>query len=295
MKPPIVVIGSSNTDMVIQADRIPAPGETIMGGNFFMNPGGKGANQAVAAARLGGNVVFICKVGNDVFGQQAVEGFKKEGIGTRLILTDASSPSGVALITLSKNGENSIVVAAGSNGNLTESDLKKAVPIIEKAQFILMQLEIPLETVKFVASVAAKKKAKVVAELPETLLSNVSILTPNAHEAGILTGITVNDTKSAEQAARALRSKGVGTVIITRGEEGALICQDEITHVPAVAVKAVDTTAAGDVFNGALVVALAEGKTMEHAVRIACEASAISVTRLGAQASAPYRNEITTF
>ena len=302
MKPPIVVIGSTNTDMVIQADHIPTGGETIMGGKFFMNPGGKGANQAVAAARLGGNVIFICKVGNDLFGQQAVEGFKKEGIGTRLILTDAVAPSGVALITLDKKGENTIVVAAGANGNLGPDDLKKALPIITKAHFILMQLEIPLETAQYVASLAAGKKTKVIlnpapaAQLPERLLQNVSIITPNENEAQVLTGITVNDNKTAEQAARSIRNKGVETVIITRGEEGVcLYHNDEVTHIPAVSAKAVDTTAAGDVFNGALVVALSEGKEMNHAVRIACEAAAISVTRLGAQSSAPYRNEISVF
>lgn len=295
----IVVIGSANTDMVIQAEHIPMPGETILGGKFFMNPGGKGANQAVAAARLGGDVTFICKVGNDIFGRQAKEGFEKEGIDTSFVLTDPVAPSGVALITLDSRGENSIVVASGSNANLQAKDVEGAFPIIGDASFVLMQLEIPLETVKAVTAYCAAKKIKVILNpapatfLPDTLLRQVNIITPNETEAQILTGITVNDDISTEQAARTLQDKGIETVIITRGEKGALLLHGtDLINIPAVPVQAVDSTAAGDVFNGALTVALAEGRNMQQAVRFACEAAAISVTRLGAQASAPYRNEL---
>ena len=299
MKPAIVVIGSSNTDMVIQTDHIPVPGETILGGKFFMNPGGKGANQAVAAARLGGNVIFICKTGNDVFGQQSTELFKKENINTSYLLSDTVHPSGVALITVDKHGENTIAVASGSNGHLFPEDLKAAENIISQAAFVLIQLEIPLETVEHVASLAKAKNVRLILnpaparELPDTLLKKISIITPNETEAEKLTGIAVTDKASAEKAAKILNRKGIKTVILTRGAEGAMIVQDEtVTSIPSLAVDAVDTTAAGDVFNGALAVALAEGKDLVAAITFACRAAAISVTRLGAQASAPYRSEL---
>jgi ribokinase len=286
--------------MVIRTEHIPSPGETIMGGNFFMNPGGKGANQAVAAARLGANVVFICKIGNDIFGRQALDGFKKEHIDTNFISRDHENPSGVALITVDDKGQNTIAVAAGANGNLTPDDVGKAIPVIENAAYVLMQLEIPLDTVKHVASIASVRKVKVVLnpaparDLPDSLLAQVSIITPNETEAQILTGISVTDSKSAEQAARKLAGKGIKTVIITRGESGVFLLHDgEAADIPAERVKAVDTTAAGDVFNGALIVALSNGLAMKDAVLFANRAAAISVTRPGAQASAPYLNEMT--
>ena len=295
----IIVVGSSNTDMVIRTDHIPVPGETILGGQFFLNPGGKGANQAVAAARLGGQVVFVCKTGNDVFGKQAIELFRNEGIDTSFISEDNDHPSGVALITVDKRGENSIAVASGANGFLSPSDVQRAEATLINAGYILLQLEIPLDTVDYVASFAASRRLKVIlnpapaCELPESLLKKVSIITPNETEAGKLTGIVVNTPETAEQAARILHAKGIETVIITRGEEGALLLhQHTITHIPSVKVKAVDTTSAGDVFNGALAVALSEGKRMEEATAFACRAAALAVTRLGAQSSAPYRHEL---
>jgi ribokinase len=299
MKPSILVIGSSNTDMVIKAAHLPAPGETILGGTFLMNPGGKGANQAVAAARLGGAVTFICKTGNDIFGKQSLQLFKEEGIDTAYIFEDQQQPSGVALITVDDNGENCIVVASGANAYLTARDIKMAIHCIEKAAIILMQLEIPVETVAHAASVAAALNKIVilnpapVCTLNDELLKHVSVITPNETEAFMLTGIKVTDETSAQQAARYLIAKGIATVIITLGSKGALVLhQDECTVVRAPAVNAVDTTAAGDVFNGALAVALSENKTMPAAVEFACKAAAVSVTRLGAQASAPYRGEL---
>lgn len=299
MKPAIVVIGSSNTDMVIQTDHIPVPGETILGGRFFMNPGGKGANQAVAAARLGGNVIFICKTGNDVFGKQSSELFRNEGINTTFLLSDAEHPSGVALITVDKKGENTIAVASGSNGFLLPEDVKQAEEIISKATFILVQLEIPLETVAYVASLAARYKVKLIVnpapacDLPDELIQKIDIITPNETEAERLTGIAVTDLLTAEKAAWALRRKGIGTVILTRGDQGAVLLEGEtLINIPTVSVQATDTTAAGDVFNGALAVALAAGKSPEAATNFACRAAAISVTRMGAQSSAPYRNEV---
>ncbi|MEO8766240.1 MAG: ribokinase [Ginsengibacter sp.] len=299
MNPSILVIGSSNTDMVIKAPHLPVPGETILGGTFLMNAGGKGANQAVAAARLGGAVTFICKTGDDIFGKQSVELFNKEGIDTTLIFEDHNHPSGVALITVDDHAENCIVVAPGANLYLTAEDLIPVSGCIEKAGVLLMQLEIPVETVAYAVSVAASFNTPVilnpapVCALSDELLSRLSIITPNETEASMLAGIKVTDEASAEEAARYLHAKGIATVIITLGAKGALVLhEDECSLVHAPVVNAIDTTAAGDVFNGALAVALSENKPMLEAVKFACKAAAISVTRMGAQASAPYRTEL---
>lgn len=302
MNPVILIVGSSNTDMVIKANHLPAPGETILGGTFFMNPGGKGANQAVAAARLGGNITFICKTGNDIFGRQSVQLFEEEGINTVYLVSDPKNPSGVALITVDRNAENCIVVASGANATLSPGDLQKAQEAIEQAKIVLMQLEIPLSTVEYVADIAAAAGVKVVlnpapaCELPDDLLKKISIITPNKNEAEMLSGITVNDMETARQAARIIKDKGVETVIITLGSNGALVLHEGVfTHIAAVKVEAVDTTAAGDVFNGALVVGLSEKNDILEAVAFACSASAISVTRLGAQSSAPYKKELNIY
>jgi len=300
MKPSIVIVGSAGIDMVIKTDRLPAPGETVLGGTFFMNPGGKGANQAVAAARLGGNVTFICKTGNDIFfGQKAKEIFEKEGINSEHLLSHPDLPSAVALITVDRNAENCIVVAPGANATFMPADLTNAIPLIEDANVVLMQLEIPLVTVEYVAALAAAKKIKIVLNpapataLPDDLLKNISILTPNETEAEILTGIKVSDTRSAEKAARVLHDRGVDTVVITLGSLGAVILHENIfRHIPAMKVNPVDTTAAGDVFNGALVVAITEGKNIFEATAFACKAASLSVTKLGALSSAPYRKEV---
>lgn len=298
-KPYLLVVGSSNTDMVIKTARLPRPGETILGGRFFMNAGGKGANQAVAAARLGANVVFVCKTGDDMFGREAIQLFQKEGIDTRHALTDTAHPSGVALITVDDAGENCIAVASGANAALLPADFANASDLIAGAAFVLMQLEVPTETVLHVAAIAAAANVPVMlnpapaASLPAELLAHVSIITPNETEAAMLTGIDVRDRSDAEKAARILQGRGIDTVIVTLGPDGALILhRDEFTHVPAQKVKAVDTTAAGDIFNGALAVALISGESIAQAVAFACQAAAISVTRMGAQASAPYIHEI---
>lgn len=298
-QPSIIVIGSSNTDMVIKSPHLPMPGETILGGIFFMNAGGKGANQAVAAARLGGNVLFIAKVGDDIFGKKAIELFNKEGIDTSYVFTDDQHPSGVALINVDDKGENCIVVASGANAALFKEDLETAKDKIANASIVLMQLETPVATVEYVAAFAKESGVRVVlnpapgAGLSDELLQNINIITPNQHEAAMLTGTEVNDLDSAKHAAKVLNGKGVETIIITLGADGALLYyKDFFTLIEAPVVKAVDTTAAGDVFNGALVVALSQGKSMVHAVEYACNAASISVTRLGAQASAPYRNEV---
>lgn len=295
----ILVIGSSNTDMVIKTVKLPAPGETILGGTFLLNPGGKGANQAVAAARLGGKVTFIAKRGNDLFGNQAMGLFMREGIDTQYIVKDPELPSGVALITVDSAGENSIVVAPGSNGNLQQEDIPMKVFESGKFGILLLQLEIPINTVEYSAFNAARNNIKVILnpapaqDLPDSLLRNIWLLIPNENEAEKLSGIKVLDFSSAETAAAEIQKKGVKNVIITMGEDGAFVKSEHFTgKVPGVLVTAVDTTAAGDVFNGAIAVALSEGKELKEAVIFANKAASISVTRLGAQASAPYRHEI---
>ena len=272
--------------MVVKAERLPAPGETILGGTFLMTAGGKGANQAVAAARLGGEVVFIVKVGDDIFGKQAVQSFEDEGIDTSHIITDPVNPSGVALITVDAKAENCIVVASGANANLMPGDLHKAQDKIKNASLILMQLEIPLETVEYVAEQAAQNKVRLILNpapacaLSDELLSKVSIITPNQNETEMLSGVKITDKRSAETAAKLLAEKGIETVIITLGANGALVFHgNHFDWVPAPVVNAVDTTAAGDVFNGALAVAISEGKNLEGAVMFANKAAALSVAK----------------
>lgn len=298
----ILVIGSSNTDMVIKTTHLPRPGETVLGGTFLMNPGGKGANQAVTVARLGGHISFICKTGDDIFGRQAQQLFKEEGIDTSYLFTDGKAPSGVALITVDDQAENCIVVASGANANLMPHDLMHAEEAVDQADWILMQLEIPLETVEFVAEMAVRKGKKVILNpaparsLAPGLLHNLYALTPNETEAEVISGVKVTNLSSAMEAARVIHEMGVTWVVITLGSKGALIYGDSLKEmIPAFPVQAVDTTAAGDVFNGAFIVALSEGKTLKEAALFACKASAISVTRIGAQSSVPYRTEVDIF
>lgn len=295
----IVVIGSCNTDMVIKSDRLPVPGETILGGTFMMNPGGKGANQAVAAARLGGQVTFISKTGNDLFGRQSIELYENEGINTDYIFSDAEHPSGVALISVDMNGENCIVVASGANATLSSKDIDKARTAVERADILLMQLEIPLDTVEYAAKLAYGKGIKVVLNpapacyLPDSLLKCLYMIIPNKTEAEMLSGVKVADWDSAKQAADIISSKGVSIVLITLGSLGALIKEgDQYYTVEATKVNAVDTTAAGDTFCGAVCVALSEGRSVCEAVKWANRASGITVTRMGAQSSIPYRREL---
>lgn len=301
-KQQILVVGSTNTDMVIKAAHLPRPGETILGGTFFMNPGGKGANQAVAIARLGAPVTFICKTGTDIFGHQSQQLFEAEGINTSYVFSDPQNPSGVALISVDDKAENCIVVASGANANLTPEDLKKAEEAIDQCDIVLLQLEIPMETVEYVAKIAFEKGKKVILNpapaqpLSAKLLSHLYLITPNETEAEMISGVKITDEASANEAAQVLSEKGVQNVIITLGSKGALVYSNgESEIVPAYKVNAIDTTAAGDVFNGALTVALSEGRDLKEASRFGCKASAISVTRSGAQSSAPYRNEVDIF
>jgi len=295
----IIVIGSCNTDMVIKSDRLPVPGETVIGGTFMMNPGGKGANQAVAAARLGGNVTLIAKTGNDLFGKQSLELFKTEGIDTNFIFPDNKNPSGVALISVDAGGENCIVVAPGANAALKPDDISKARTEIESAELLLMQLEIPMETVEYAAEIAYNKGVKVILNpapaqaLSSKLLKCLYMITPNKNETEMLSGIKVTDWESAKKAADVISEKGVEIVVITLGSQGALIKDGEQYHkIDAIPVEAVDTTAAGDTFCGSLCVGLSEGMSVPDSVHLACKAAAISVTRMGAQSSIPYKKEI---
>lgn len=295
----IAVIGSSNTDMVIKTSKLPVPGETILGGIFFMNPGGKGANQAVAAARLGGKVSFIAKTGDDVFGNQARRIFGNENINTEYLVSDSRYPSGVALITVDANGENCIVVAPGANSYLSHEDVELASDEILRSDIVLIQLEIPIETVVYAANLAFAFGKKVIlnpapaAHITDELLSKLYMITPNETEAELISGIPVTDIESAGLAARNLYARGVKVVIITLGSKGALLFNgEEAILIPSPKIEAIDTTAAGDVFNGAIAVAISEGLELEKAVEFACKAASISVTRMGAQSSAPFRKEM---
>jgi ribokinase len=295
----IFVIGSSNTDMVVKSQKLPAPGETIIGGKFLMNAGGKGANQAVTAAKLGASVTFASKIGDDIFGRQAIQGFKREGIDTAFIITDVDNPSGVALILVDEKGENSIAVASGANGNFQPEELNQVIQQIEKDDIILLQLEIPIVTVEQAISSCYDKGAKVILNpapantIADKLFPYIHIVTPNETEAELLTGIKVSDESSAQKAAEILLAKGVANVIITLGSKGAYVHNNHIHKIiPAPLAQAVDSTAAGDVFNGALAVALSENNDLESAVRFACKAASISVTRMGAQSSVPSRSEL---
>ncbi|MBO7308188.1 MAG: ribokinase [Kiritimatiellae bacterium] len=296
----IVVLGSTNTDMVITGKKIPIPGETVSGGKFLMNPGGKGANQAVAVARLSakkGACTFVAKVGDDLFGRETAARLKRDGIVSRLVI-DKNEPSGTALILVDSKGQNVISVALGANGTLSPDDIAPFKKDIEDAAALVMQLETPIETVECAAKVAHDKGVTVILnpaparKLPKSLYPLVDWITPNETEAEILTGVKVVDAASAAKAVEVLKKRGVGHVVITMGSKGAY-CGDCGKLFPCRKVKAVDCVAAGDTFNGAFAVALSEGKTCAEAIAFAQKASAISVTRPGAQSSVPYRKEIT--
>ena len=298
----ILVIGSSNMDLVVQVPRCPAAGETLFGSSFTTNYGGKGANQAVAVARIGSGVTFMTKLGNDTFGQQMRQHFSEEGMDLTHILTDAESPTGTALITVEDKGENRIIVVPGANARLTENDVESLSAEINSCRFVLTQLEIPLPTVLHIAEMTSAAGKQLILNpaparpLPDSLLQKVFLITPNETEAEILTGIRVSDVESARRAALWFREKGVQQIVITMGSQGAFVFTDDLQGmVPAYKVKAIDTTAAGDVFNGALTVALSEGKTTADAARFGCAASALAVMRPGAQSSIPTRTEIDAF
>lgn len=300
MSIPIYVIGSSNTDMVVKTERLPKPGETVLGGTFLMNPGGKGANQAVAAARLGGQVSLVANLGNDLFGRQALEQFKQEKIDVTYITLDDVHPSGVALINVDSKGENCIAVAPGANGYLTPESIQTLFNAISTPCLVLVQFEIPIRTVEYIIEQCVARAIPVIvnpapaAIVKEGALKQIFAITPNETEAELLTGIKITNDSAVKSAAQALLNKGVTHVIITLGKRGAYWrthAADGFVSAPP--VTAIDTTAGGDCFSGALAVALAEGNSLSEAVSFACRAASISVTRMGAQASMPTRSELT--
>jgi len=299
MKKKIVVIGSSNTDLVIRTSQFPEPGETVIGGEFNTFAGGKGANQAVAASRLGADVTFVAKVGNDSFGKVAVQGFEKEGIHTQYIFTDKSLPSGVASIILNEQGQNSIIVAPGANNALSKENIQMVKETLKNADLLLIQLEVPLETVLFSIELSYALGVSVILnpapafELPKEIYSKIDVITPNETEAFLLTGIEVVDSETASLAATKFLDWGVKHVVITLGEKGLFYKNSETAFLlPAIKTEVKDTTAAGDIFNGALAVALSEGENWQAALKFANIAASIGVGRLGAQASVPFRKEV---
>jgi len=294
----ILVIGSSNTDMTVQVDELPRPGETVLGRRFLMTQGGKGANQAVAARRLGGEVSFACKVGNDTFGDRSIAAYEKEGLDTRLVLrTDV--PSGVALIPVSRDGENAIVVASGANATFSVQDVERTMETAGDFDILLLQLEIPVDSVVRAARIAHGRGATVVLNpapylpLPETSFADIDLFIPNETELARCSGLKVCDKDSAAAACSTLAQKGLKRIIVTLGGKGALIYDNGVTEtVPAHRVDVVDTTAAGDTFCGGLCVALAEGRTLRDAVSFATAAAALTVQKPGAQCAIPYRRDL---
>ncbi len=305
MAPRVTVVGSLNTDLVVRAPKLPERGETVLGGSFAVFPGGKGANQAVAAARLGASVVMVGRVGDDPFGGQLRAGLAQEGIDVTHVRATEGTASGVALITVDTAGHNTIVVASGANMHLTTADVDAAGAAIAQSQVLLLQLEVPADVVAHAAALAKRSGCRVVLDpapappggsLPGDLYRNLYVINPNEVEARALTGIEVTDDQSASAAAVRLLELGCQAAVIKRGAQGAFLAADAAREaVPGIPVKAVDSTAAGDAFAGALAVALAEGRSLAGAVRFANAVGALSVTRMGAQPSMPRREELADF
>ncbi|MEX0986112.1 MAG: ribokinase [Bacteroidales bacterium] len=298
MKPSIVVVGSSNTDMIIKSPHLPMPGETVLGSEFHMVNGGKGANQAIAAARAGGDVDFIACVGDDTFGKGALENLKNEGIGVTGIKIVENTPSGIALINVSESGENSISVAPGANNQLLPEDIEQRESIIKNADAVLIQLEIPIETVYTTIRIAKRYVVPVILnpapaqKIDPEILALVTIITPNENEAVELVSIPENNVSNSVLIEE-LKKLGLETIIITLGANGVLFSANgRVGQLGGNKVEVMDTTAAGDTFNGYLAVSLAKGDSIEHAIRMANFAASLSVTRMGASSSIPYLDEV---
>ena len=300
MKPKIVVIGSANTDLVVNVDKLPEAGETVLGKDYTTYQGGKGANQAVAAARLGAEITFICRLGQDKNGQDAFATYKEEGINTDYIVWDEETPSGIALIIVKEGGDNIIAVAPGANGKLSSEDVKICEEVIKSADCILLQLEIPIETVVSAIDLASKHGVRVIlnpapaTDLPKSLKGKIDTLTPNETEVAILGG--GNTRSPIKYLAYELQSKyKINNMVVTLGEKGALISSFHHKKIVVPNVESLDATGAGDASNGALAVALARKENIEDAVRFANSVAAISTTRLGAQNSFPSLDEVKEF
>ncbi len=298
----VVVVGSYNTDLTIKTSRIPQPGETIVGGNFSMNAGGKGANQVVAAARAGAQAWFVGRVGDDELGHEAIKRLQIEGVNCDFVIRDSNAPTGTAFIIVDEHGENCIVVASGANMRLSPGDIEAAHSVIATADVLVLQLESPLETVEAAAELAAAHGVRVILNpaparsLEQTLLRQLALITPNALEAEMLAGIELVDEKSMLAAAENLMAKGVAAVLFTLGSRGIFLADHKQQgHLPAFRVHAVDTTAAGDIFSGALSAFLQPSRSLQQAAALASAAAALSVTKIGALNSAPHLHEIETF
>jgi ribokinase len=301
----VVVVGSANVDFVVRTPHIPRPGETVLGRDFVMAMGGKGANQAVGAARLGGKVTFVANVGQDVFGQQCVEGYRAAGIDVQFVSRDIQEPTGVALISVAADGENSITVASGANMNLTPEHIEVAAPAFQEADIVLLQLEIPVDTVAATLRLARQHGVRSILNpaparsLPRDLLGQVDVITPNRIEAAQLSGTTEKRVSGMDDQALAqlVSSLGPANAVITLGDQGALVTSSEgPQRISAFTVDAIDTTAAGDAFNAGLAVALADSdRTLIEAARYASACGALATTRLGAQPSLPTAVEVESF
>ena len=302
MKNKVVVVGSYNTDMTIKTKKLPGPGETVIGGHFSKGGGGKGANQAIAAARIGAEVTFVARVGNDLLGSEGIKRLNEEHINTKYIYRDNELPTGVAFIVVDDKGENSIVVASGANANLSPTDVESASDEFSSADILLIQLESPIESVYASIKSAHDNGVTVILnpapaqELDNHILKYVDIITPNIVEAEMLTGIKVTDVNSLQSIVNRFFDYGINDVIITLGSKGYFAgAHDAMKIIPALNVAPIDTTGAGDVFSGSLAAFLSEGMTIEKAARMANAAASVSVTRLGAQDGAPKRVEIENF
>lgn len=298
----ITVIGSTNTDLVAKAVKLPIPGETVIGEQFIIAPGGKGANQAVAIARLGANVTFVTKLGMDDFGDQAIENFKKDNIDTSFIFRTGEAPSGVALIFVDQHGENMIVAVQGANAKLSINDVKKALPAIRSSNALVLQFEVPLDVVDYAVSIAHELQIPIILnpapgrKVSVNMIRKVTYLTPNETEAEILTDVKVYDESSAKEAGTRLLEWGAKNVVVTMGKKGAMfVSPEQVELVPAFEVNAVDATAAGDAFTGGLAYAVATGKRPIESVRFANAVAALAVTKMGAQPSMPFINEVQEF
>ena len=301
-RPRIAVVGSANMDLIVCAERIPKPGETVLGSTFRTALGGKGANQAVAAARLGAAVTFVARVGNDEFGNQALNQYEREGLVTDYVTQDPSAPTGVALIVVDEQGENAIAVAPGANGNLSEEHIESSKEAIQQADVLLLQLEIPMRVVHYAARVALAAGVRIILNpapaqpIDKDLLRSVTVLTPNENEVATLADVEISDDASTREAARCLRSGGVPSIVVTQGARGAYVDSGELgASIPGLPVTAVDTTAAGDAMNGALAWALASGQSLLDAVEFSMKAAAFCVTRPGAHPSLPTSRELNAF
>jgi ribokinase len=299
----IVVFGSFVVDLTSWADHLPVPGETIKGSVFKMGPGGKGSNQGVAASRSGADVTLVTKVGNDVFGQTALAFYKNESMTTDYVFIDAEKETGTALIMVDeKVGQNQILVVSGACDNILKSEVEQTFPLIDAAEIVLLQLEVNMDAIEKVVDYAHAKGKMIVLntaparKLPESLLAKLDIVTPNEIEAGILTDMKVETEADAEQAARILMNSGVKNVVVTMGKSGVFVMTPERSEmIPSMRVKAIDTTGAGDAFNGGFVTALSEGKDIFEAARFGNAVGALSVTKIGTAPAMPHRSDIDQF